>query len=184
MPIYHRQFNPGELQFITTSTYHRAPLFCSETLAGNFADTLARLRQEMGFGLQGWVLMPDHFHLLIRPIPADATSLIVKQLKQQTAHQALVQLKKHLTNEWSAKMLARIRLSTPQKPGTAHHRLWQRRFYVFNVCTENKYYEKLEYMHSNPTKAGLISNTTDWRWSSARYHAGLDNFQIPMDRFD
>ena len=93
MPIYHRQFNPGELQFVTSSTYRRTPLFRSETLAENFSNTLAKLRDDMGFGLQGWVLMPDHFHLLFRPIPADAASLIVKQLKQQTAHHALVALK-------------------------------------------------------------------------------------------
>jgi putative transposase len=184
MPIYHRQFNPGELQFITTSTYHRVPLFRSETLAETFTDTLCKLRNEMGFGLQGWVLMSDHFHLLIRPIPADASSLIAKQLKQQTAHRALVALKKNSTNAWSAKMLKRLQLPPSHKSGTAHHRVWQRRFYIFNVCTETKFYEKLEYMHSNPTKAGLISSPTDWRWSSASYHAGLEHFQIPMDKFD
>jgi putative transposase len=122
--------------------------------------------------------------VLIRPAPADATSLIVKQLKQQTAHQTLVTLKKNSTQLWCAKMLTRLRLSPSHKSGDSHHRVWQRRFYVFNVCTETKFYEKLEYMHSNPIKAGLISNPTDWRWSSARYHAGLDNFQIPMDKFD
>jgi putative transposase len=161
VPIYHRQFNPGELQFITTSTYHRAPLFRSKTLAENFTSVLAKLRQEMGFGLQGWVLMPDHFHLLIRPITADATSSIVKQLKQQTAHQTLVALKKNSTNSWSAKMLTRLRLSPSHNSGNSDHRVWQRRFYVFNICTETKFYEKLEYMHSNPMKAGLVSSPAE-----------------------
>ena len=70
MPIYRRHYNPGQLQFITASTYRRAPLFLSERFRGDFVETLAQARQEMTFRLIGWVLMPDHFHLLLKPEPA------------------------------------------------------------------------------------------------------------------
>jgi REP element-mobilizing transposase RayT len=55
------------LQFITASTYRRAPLFLSERFSGGFVETLARVRPEMTCLLIGWVLMPDHFHLLLKP---------------------------------------------------------------------------------------------------------------------
>ncbi len=62
MPFYKRRYSLGQLQFITSSTYRRAPLFLSDRFCRCFVRRLERLRQEMKFLLIGWVLMPDHFH--------------------------------------------------------------------------------------------------------------------------
>jgi hypothetical protein len=40
---------------------------------------------------------------------------------------------------------------------------WQRRFYDFNVWSEKKFKEKLDYMHANPVKRGLVLHPKDWR---------------------
>ncbi len=71
MPRYRRVFDPGHLQFITSSTYRRVPVLASKCFCQIFAEVLGRLRQEFGFRLVGWELMPDHFHLLIQPWGAD-----------------------------------------------------------------------------------------------------------------
>ncbi len=71
MPRYHRVFHPGHLQFITSSTYRRVPVLVSKWFCQIFAEVLGRVRQEFGFRLVGWVLMPDHFHLLIQRWGAD-----------------------------------------------------------------------------------------------------------------
>ena len=85
MPIYARHFVRGELQFITTSTYRRARLFTCQRFRWIFVEVLRQLRQETGFLLNGWVLMPDHFHLLIRPEPPEATVRFMQELKKRTA---------------------------------------------------------------------------------------------------
>src|SRR6266849_5894327 len=52
---------------------------------------------------------------------------------------------------------------------------WQVRFYDFNVGTKRKYVEKLDYIHYNPVKRGLVSSPELWRWSSFRsYWYGED----------
>jgi len=56
MPLHKRHYSPGQLQFITASTYQRAPLFLSERFRGGFVETLARVRQEMTFLVIGWLL--------------------------------------------------------------------------------------------------------------------------------
>jgi len=50
-------------------------------------------------------------------------------------------------------------------------RIWQPRFYDFNVWTEGKRIEKLRYMHQNPVKRGLVVEPEQWRWSSFRSYA-------------
>ncbi len=71
MPRDHRGFDSGHLQFITSSTYRCVTVFTSKCFCQIFAEVLGRLRQEFGFRLVGWVLIPDHFHLLIQPWRAD-----------------------------------------------------------------------------------------------------------------
>jgi REP element-mobilizing transposase RayT len=80
MPTSKRHFAPGQLQFLTSSTYRRAKLFQSDRLRWSFVEVLGQLRTEMGFLLIGWVLMPDHFHLLIKPEPAASTSRFMQEL--------------------------------------------------------------------------------------------------------
>ena len=64
-----RVYSPGELQFIMTSTYHRMPLFLSDRFRGCFVQRLEKVRQQLHFLLVGWVLMPEHFHVLSSPSP-------------------------------------------------------------------------------------------------------------------
>jgi len=78
----HRVYSPGELQFITTSTYRRMPLFLSDRFQRCFVQRLEEVRQKLHFLLLAWVLMPEHFHVLIKPEPAETTPLIMKGLKQ------------------------------------------------------------------------------------------------------
>ncbi len=85
MPLYHRFYSPGELQFLSASTYRRAPVYRSERFRRYFVQRLEEVREEMHFLLAGWVLMLEHFHLLIRPEPAETTPAIMKALKEASA---------------------------------------------------------------------------------------------------
>jgi REP element-mobilizing transposase RayT len=77
MPIYHRPYSPGELQFLTTSTYRRAQVFLSPRFCRYFVQRLVEVRQKTNCLLIGWVLMPEHFHWLLKPQPADSTPLVM-----------------------------------------------------------------------------------------------------------
>jgi REP element-mobilizing transposase RayT len=92
MPVYGRHFEPGQLQFITTSTYRRLKLFDSLRFRWTFVEVLRELRQETDCLLIGWVLMPEHFHLLIKPEPAESTSAWMQELKKRTAQRIIAAL--------------------------------------------------------------------------------------------
>ena len=96
MPFYHRVYSPGELQFITTSTYRRTPLFLSDRFRRCFVQRLEEVRQELHFLLIGWVLMPEHFHVLIKPEPAETTPLMMKGLKAESAKRIIKTLRDHV----------------------------------------------------------------------------------------
>jgi len=183
MPYHKRQYSPGKLQFITASTYRRAPLFLSERFCRCFVETLAEARQATQFLLIGWVLMPDHFHLLIKPEPAETTSLIVQRLKSRTATRVLKLLRDNQEHPWCRKMLARLVLP-PSVHDESHYRAWRRRFYPFSIHSEKKRLEKLDYMHNNPVKRGLVSSPGEWLWSSWRFYFLQDASMLTMDRVE
>ncbi len=181
MPVYGRHFEPGQLQFITTSTYRRMKLFQSDRFRCDFVEVLMQLRQETGFLLVGWVLMPEHFHLLIKPVPAEATSNFIQELKKRTAQRIIRVLDDHQEYPWCRRMLTGLRLP-PTVHSDARYRVWQRRFYPFGVFTERKCLEKLNYMHNNPVKRRLVSSSVEWPWSSFRFYYLDDASILRMDR--
>jgi putative transposase len=146
-----------------------------------FIRTLAELRAEFGFKIVKYVLMPEHFHLLIWPSPSADPSRLVQSLKERTAKFIVANLHAQRQHPWCARMLAAVTL-----PHTVHlhgpHRVWQRRFYDLNVWSRKKRLEKLNYMHGNPVKRGLVSSPDQWPWSSFRFYYLEDASVLAMDR--
>ena len=181
MPRYHRFYSPGTLQFITASTYRRTPIFRSERFRQCFVQRLDEVRQQLHFLLIGWVLMPEHFHLLIKPEPAATTPLILKGLKEETAKRIIRTLRENVHYPWCRKMLAGLRLP-PAVHDESNYRVWQRRSYPFEVFSEKKLHAKLDYMHNNPVARRLVSYPADWPWSSWRLYYLRDASIARMDR--
>lgn len=181
MPRQRHYYGLNHLHFITASTYRRANLFESERFRCHFLSTLAELRLEMDFKIIGYVLMPDHFHLLVWPSQRADPSRIIQSLKERTARFILKNLQENRQSLWCRKMLDRLTL-----PSTIHlhgpFRVWQRRFYDLNVWSEKKRREKLDYMHGNPVKRGLAASPDQWPWSSFRFYFLGDDSLLRIDR--
>ncbi|MGA2631367.1 MAG: transposase [Terriglobia bacterium] len=180
MPRQRHIYGLNHLHYLTASTYRRARVFDSERFRSHFVKTLGALRASLGFKLLGYVLMPEHFHLLIWPLEQANPSQIIQRLKERTAIFILENLHENRPFPWCRKMLERLTL-----PSTVHlhgpNRVWQRRFYDLNVWSERKRLEKLNYMHGNPVKRGLVSSPAQWPWSSYRFYYLEDSSVLAMD---
>ena len=139
MPLYHHHFEPGQLQFITSSTYRRVPVFSCSSFCPLFVEALRAARSKFGFRLVGCVLMPEHFNVLLQPSSAGSASDVVKQLKQGSAFTILDRLRRQ-PDPSSGALLRSFRLPTSVHD-QAHYRVWQRRFFSFNIYTASKFIE-------------------------------------------
>jgi REP element-mobilizing transposase RayT len=97
-----RYYGENDLHFLTTSTYRRSQVFNSERFKREFVVTLAELRAELGFRLLGYVLMPEHFHLLVWPSATANPSQIMQRLKGRTARYILKTLRQERRHAWCA----------------------------------------------------------------------------------
>ena len=168
MPRLIRYYGQNHVHFITTSTYRRARLFDFERFRRIFARSLGDVRDALRFKLIGYVLMPEHFHILLWPGDQANPSEIVRSLKIRTAMQILKELRDANRQPWYSRMLSKLVLpETVHSPAT--YRIWQRRFYDMNICSERKLQEKLTYIHNNPVKRRLVESADKWPWSSFGY---------------
>jgi putative transposase len=129
---------------VTFSCYRRQSLLTREGAYCVFEQELETVRTRYGFVVAGYVLMPEHVHLLVGEPSRSSLSVVLQVLKQQTSRKLKV-------------------------PGSVQ--FWQRRYYDFSVHNEEKRVEKLRYMHRNPVKRGLVEKPEDWAWSSFRHYA-------------
>ncbi|MGO8794878.1 MAG: REP-associated tyrosine transposase [Candidatus Sulfotelmatobacter sp.] len=155
----HRFYGAGYSHFITTSCFQRRPLLGTPRSRDLFLEVMEQVRQRHRFVVVGYVVMPEHVHLLFTEPERGNPSLAMAALKQNFAHRLLRELR--------AQPGANALFGSPLAVG----HIWQRRFYDFVVFSEKKRVEKLRYMHHNPVRRGLVLKPEEWPWSSFRHYA-------------
>ncbi len=131
-----RYQHSGDLHFVTFSCYRRQPYLGTPSARDLFEHSLETMRIRYRFFVSGYVVMPEHVHILISEPKKAVLSKALQALKLSVAVQRM------------------------ERP------FWQARYYDFNVYTERKRVEKLKYMHHNPVTRGLVEETDQWPWSS------------------
>ena len=111
------------------------------------AGAIRERREEHHFLLTAWIFLPDHWHAILFPRSPLTISTLMESIKVSSTH----------------------RINAGRKESGL---LWQPRFFDRAVRTVKEYYEKVEYIHLNPVRAGLVERAEDWPWSSVRDYAG------------
>jgi putative transposase len=160
----------GQSHFVTFCCYHRRRLLASDESRRIFELGLERVRRGFGLQVYGYVIMPEHVHLLVSEPRRDASDDRNVPLKPKDglngppvpnglAVHTLADALKSLKQGVSRRLI-----------GDAEH-FWQKRYYDINVRDCAQFVEKLRYIHRNPVKAGLCGRPEDWEWSSFRHYA-------------
>jgi putative transposase len=137
----------GNLHFITTSCYQREPLLGGASARNIFLGIFEQVRKRYEFEVMGFVVMPEHIHVLISEPKRNTVPKVVQVLKQRVARRLLRKRQPSAQRElWER----------------SRRRFWQRRYYDFNVYSDRKVTEKLRYMHRNPVQRGLVAAPELW----------------------
>jgi putative transposase len=129
-----------------------------------FLTVLERVRRRYRLIVIGYVVMPEHFHLLITEPQIGDPSVVMQALKLGFARRVLAEMAR-------AQVSKGARPGAPgSSPGSSPSHVWAARFYDFNVYTERKRVEKLRYIHRNPVERGLVMEPDQWLWSSFRFY--------------
>jgi putative transposase len=149
MPSGLRRFQQsGQSHFLTFSCFRRQPNFNSAEIYDLLVQCLENMRRRFALCIYGYVVMPEHVHLLVNEPKQASLADAIHFLKLSFA--------KQLRSRGSA-----------VEPGS----FWQKRYYDRNVRDVREFMIKLRYLHRNPVKRGLVKEPGEWKWSSFRHYA-------------
>jgi putative transposase len=138
---------PGALHFVTGNVLGRKPIFRQDENYFAFLEELQNLRHDYECKLIAFVLMPDHFHLTLNPRDGD--------------------IQKHtgILKSLSAKRLVELAPKDFFRTGDVNQ-VWQESLKAMPLWSGWMIKQKINYVHSNPVRAGLVVTTDEYRWSS------------------
>ncbi|WP_353069413.1 transposase [Tunturibacter empetritectus] len=146
-----RYHQTGDLHFITFSCFRKRNILGTYEARDRFVEIFEQTRKYL-FHINGYVVMPNHVHILVSEPKSAPLSLAIQILKQRFSRTR--------TEDY----------------------VWETRYYDFNVRTEPKRIEKLRYIRRNPVTRGLVTEPGHWQWSSFNAHATNDAHPILITR--
>jgi REP element-mobilizing transposase RayT len=158
---------PGALHFVTGNLFERIPAFKQEGCCRSFFETLGRLIKDWPCKLIAYVLMPDHFHLIVNPKDGRIKEFTgkLKSLSAKAMVNAASGIDFKLDSEGSS------------------YQVWQESFKAVPLWSAWMIWQKINYIHANPVKARLVSSARDYGWSSfqAFYSGSCEPLPIDQD---
>jgi putative transposase len=162
----YRIHHSGSAHFITFTCYHRYAQLSDPLVRDLFVQALERSRKLYAMLVYGFIVMPEHVHLLISEPERGTVANAIQSLKISSAKRS--------------KQVLQALIS--QVKGNVGHSVsfWQKRYYDRNVRGE-EFREKLRYIHRNPVKRNLVTRPEDWMWSSYRHYLTGENSGVEIE---
>jgi putative transposase len=149
--------DPNTFHYITTVTYNRIPVFRSDAMCRIFIETLSEMRELHPFKLVGYVVMPDHIHLILNPLGPEI-SVILRKLKGKCARRII----DTLVEGGYQNSLDKLKLDVKGR----EYAVWQKDSSAIDLFSHKFLRQKLNYIHLNPVRARLCESPEQWKWSS------------------
>jgi putative transposase len=213
LPMVHVQHYDllGTARFVTFSCHQRFPFLDNDTVAAIVLTEIDWARKKYGLRIFGYVIMPEHVHLVILPGEGCQMGHIIGTLKWRSARRIVncFQLNDHerlrivTRNPGRSQNTLSRDATTRQVPSTTSlgqeanrvpghpadnrhttgvHRVWLPRCYDHNCRSKETVIEKINYCHWNPVKRGLVAGPEEWKWSSYRWYAEQSDPVLELDQ--
>ena len=161
--------------YLTSVTNNRLPVFRTDKFKKIASNALDEARKSAGILIFAYVIMPDHYHLITdssrKPLE------VLRYLNGITARRIINYLKeKDLTDS-----LEKLKQETKKRE--YKYSLWEHHPNAFNLNNEVTLMQKVNYIHQNPVRGGLVETAEDYLYSSARIwrKRSLENEPLKVD---
>jgi len=166
--------NENTAHFITSTVVEWLPVFTTAACCDLLVRSFEYCRQQKALRVYAWVILDNHFHAIVSGLQLART---LADLKKFTAHEILDQLKLE-GRDWLLNQMEFFRAAHKRE---SSHQVWQEGVHPQSIASDQMMLQKLEYLHNNPVKRGLVASPEHWRYSSA--HEWLPG-AVPAMRVD
>jgi putative transposase len=155
----------GVPYFITCTVVKWLPIFTRKPYFDLLLDALQFCRQHKGLKIYAFAILDNHLHLVVA---GDKLADIIRDFKSYTAKRLLARLEQD-QKTWVLNQFQYYKQPAKTK---SDYQVWQEGFHPQQIVSEEMLQQKIDYLHHNPVRAGLVERPEDWVYSSARDYAG------------
>ncbi|MGQ0542930.1 MAG: REP-associated tyrosine transposase [Blastocatellia bacterium] len=159
--------------YLTAVTKDRLPIFRTDALAQILCSALDEARRSGKFLIFSFVIMLDHFHLVT---DSKIDSKDILRFVKGIASRRIID---HLKENNHADSLEKLRIA--RRSDGSEFMVWQRHPNTRLLWSEQMLWQRIQYTHLNPVRAGFVDHPNDWRWSSARIWHGQRSDEEPLE---
>lgn len=164
--------------YLTSVTKDRLPVFRTAELAAKTCQAIDEARRSGGFRIFAYVVVPDHIHLVTD------SKLSTKETHRYVNGIISRRILDHLEAAGHRESLNKLRIQ--ERADGWKYSLWQGHPDTRLLWNEQMLWQRIEYTHLNPVRAGLADHPNVWRWSSARiFHrspAAEEPLRVDLDK--
>jgi putative transposase len=165
-----------EFFFITTTVVHHIKVFIKKEYCEILLRNINYYQQKYRFEILGYVIMPSHFHWIVEVNPLYGNiSDIMRDIKKYSAWDLMEAIERY-----GEINLLKLFTESAHNLKLQRRKFWMSRFDDEVIQNEAMLLTKLEYIHNNPVKAGLVENPQDYPFSSARNYCMDDHSVIKV----
>ncbi len=173
MSIKYKFGNPDGIYFVSFAVVGWVDVFTRAVYRDLFLESLIFCRGKKGLNLHAWVIMSNHVHLIISSKLPHNLSNIMRDLKKYSSFRILKEIsenERESRKEWMVDLFGRAgRANSNNK----NFQFWQQDNHPIELDPHLDMFEqRLDYLHDNPVKAGLVSKAACYMYSSAIDYEG------------
>ncbi len=146
--------------FVTSTVVAWLPVFTTAARCDLLVGSLEYCRLHRGLEVYAWEILDNHIHAIVS---APDLPRVLTDFKRHTAQRVLEQLEKE-NSEW---LLNQFQYFRAKHKTESAHQVWQEGSHPQEIADDAMMMQKLDYLHDNPVKRGLVAAAEHWRYSSA-----------------
>lgn len=163
----HKIVNQNAVHFLTFTVVGWLDVFTRQKYKEMIIDSLKYCQREKGLIIYAYVIMSNHIHIIAEADESNALSNVVRDFKRHTSKEILKEVIESSTESRQEWMTRLFKYYAKYNKNNKTYQFWQRDNRPIELSTPKWFLQKLNYIHMNPVKAGVVIKAEDYIYSSA-----------------
>jgi REP-associated tyrosine transposase len=165
--------DPNQTYFVTFTVVQWLDVFTRREYRDIFVQSIRYCQQHKGLEVYGFVIMTSHVHMILRSSGLHRLEDIIRDIKKYTASMIVEAIRKNPGESRKELFMWLFEQAGKANSNNTNFQFWQQHNHPIELNTNEKFRQRLNYIHNNPVEAGLVLSPDQYAYSSAVNYAGL-----------
>jgi REP element-mobilizing transposase RayT len=163
--------NQEAIHYLTFQVINWMDVFTRKSYRDVLIESLIHCRDKKGLNIHAFVIMSHHIHCILSSKTADLSGTI-RDFKTHTSKAIIaeMQLPDESRKEW---MLGQMKYYAKTNKRNSEHQFWTQENHPVELYSNKFKDQKLDYIHQNPVRAGIVEEPWEYIYSSARAYCDM-----------